>query len=166
MDAVVRNLKVLWRAESILADARLKLTVRRAGLWAVAAALALFGYVMCNIAAFFALMQSVGPVWGAAIVGGGNFVVAIALALVAAKAQPGREMELAQDVRDMALGELETEARALQAQFVGVRDDLRGLQQSFGNFVRHPLDNALPQLVVPLAGLIIKSMRKKEADGK
>ncbi|HMN71919.1 MAG TPA: hypothetical protein PKA55_08620 [Rhodoblastus sp.] len=162
MDALVRNLKVVWRAESIVADARMRTMARRSALWIAAAGLALFGYVMCNIAIFFALQQPLGPMWAAAVVGAGNFAIAGLLALVAARAQPGREVELAQEVRDMALAELETEARALQAQFVGVRDDLRGLQRSFGNFVRHPLDAALPQLVVPLAGLVLKALRKGE----
>lgn len=166
MDALVRNLRMLWRAESILADARVKIVVKRAGLWAVAAGLALFGYVMCNVAVFFALQQSYGPVWAAAAVGGGNFIVAILLALIAARAQPGREVELATEVRDMALAELETEAKAMQAQFAGVRDELRGLQQSVGHFVRHPLDAALPQLIVPLAGLVMKAMRKSDGAKK
>lgn len=163
MDALVRNLRIVWRAESIVAEARVKTVARSSALWVAAGALALFGYVMCDVAVFFALQPSVGPMWAAAIVGGGNFLVAAILALVAARAQPGREVELAQEVRDMALAELETEARAIQAQFVGVRDDLRGLQRSIGNFVRHPLDNALPQLVVPLAGLVLKALRKGDA---
>jgi hypothetical protein len=160
MDSIVRNLRVLWRAESIVADARLKQVVARIGLRAAAAALALFGFFMCNVAVFFALQEIWGPIWAAAAIGGANIALAIVLFVVAGAAQGGREMALAVEVRDMALRELETDAKAVQAQFAGIRDDVRGVQQAVGNFIRHPIDAALPQLIVPLAGVIIKALRK------
>jgi hypothetical protein len=160
MDRTMRNLRALWRAESIVADVRLRQFVTRVGLRTAAAALGLFGLMMANIAVFFALQQVWGPIWAAAAIGGFNIALALILFVVAARIDAGRELDLAMEVRNLALQELEVDARALQTQFVGLRDEVIGMKQSLGSFIRHPLDAALPQLLVPLAGLIIKSLRK------
>ncbi len=164
MDGMIRNLRVLWRAESIVADARLKQTIARIGLRAAAVALGLFGFFMLNLAAYFALQELWGPIMAAAAIGGADVVAAIVLFIVAARAPGGRELDLAVEVRNLALQELETEAKAVQAQFAGIRDDVRGVQRAVGDFIRHPIDSALPQLIVPLAGLVLKALKKSGAD--
>lgn len=164
MDSIARNLRVLWRAESIIADIKLRRLIMRSSLWGIAALLGLFAFLMGNLAVFFALQQAWGPVWAAAAVAGGNFALALILVLVAHRNPSEREMELATEVRDLALQELQADAAALQEHVLEIREEVRGIRQGIGNFVRHPLDTVLPSLLVPLAGAILKGLRKAGED--
>ncbi|SCY67406.1 hypothetical protein [Microvirga guangxiensis] len=160
MDGIVRNLRVLWRAESIIADIRFRQMMTRSSLRGAAALLGLFSYAMGNLAVFFALDQAWGSIQAAALVAFGNLVVAILLLVLAERSKPGREMELALEVRNSALEALETDAQAIQLQLTDLRDEVRGMKQAIVGFVRHPIDSALPAMLVPLAGAVIKNLKK------
>lgn len=160
MDNIVRNLRVLWRAESIIADIRFRQLATKAGLRAAAGLLGLFAFLMANLAVFFALQEVWGPVWAAAAVAGGNFVLALMLLFIAERTKPGREMDLALEVRNMALQSLEEDAQAVQLQLTELREEVRGVRQAIVGFVKHPLDAVLPGMLVPLAGAVIKGLKK------
>jgi hypothetical protein len=162
MDSLVRNLRVLWRAESIIADIRLRQMMTRSSLKGAAALLGAFAFLMGNISVFFAFQQALGPVWAAALIALGNLVLAIVLLIVAEKSKPGREMDLALEVRNTALQALEADAQVLQAQLVDLRDEVRGVRQAIVGFVHHPLDAVLPGMLVPLAGALLKSLKKSD----
>ena len=166
MDTIIRNLRVLWRAESIIADIRFRQLITRLGLRGIAALLGLFGFLMGNLAVFFALEQAWGPIWAAAAIGGANLLLAIILLVIAERTNSGREMDLALEVRNLALQELEADAQSLQLQLTDLRDEVRGVRNAIGNFVRHPLDAVLPQVLVPLAGAVIKGLRKSESSSE
>lgn len=164
MDSIVRNLRVLWRAESIIADIRFRQMMTRSSLRGAAALLGLFAYFMANLSVFFALNQAWGSIWAAAVVALGNLLVAIVLLLIAEKSKPGREMELALEVRNAAIQALETDAEAIQEQLTELRDEVRGMKQAVVGFVRHPIDSVLPSMLVPLAGAVIKNLKKPAAN--
>src|SRR5208282_4462753 len=100
IDNVLRNLRVLWRAESIVAEIRLHVIAARSGLRAFAGLIALFGLAMLNLAGYFALARWWEPVWAASAVAVVDFAVAGVLVLVAAQMKPGRELDLAVEVRN------------------------------------------------------------------
>lgn len=163
MDSIVRNLRVLWRAESIIADIRFRQVMMRSSLRGAAALLGLFAYAMGNLAVFFALDQAWGPIWAASAVALGNLLVALLLLVIAERAKPGREMELALEVRNSALQALEADAGVIQVQLMELRDEVRGMKQAVTGFVRHPINSALPAMLVPLAGAVIKNLKKPAA---
>ncbi len=76
---------------------------RRLGLLAFAGLIAVFGLAMANVAGFYALQVSVGSVWAAAAVALVDFAIAAIVALLARASAPGPELELALDVRRMAV---------------------------------------------------------------
>lgn len=162
MDNLVRNLRVLWRAESIIADIRLRQMMARSGLRGTAALLGVFAYLMGNLAVFFALQQSWGSIWAAASIALANLALAIVLLVVAERSKPGREMDLALEVRNTALQALEADAQVIQDQLSDLRDEVRGVRQAIVGFVRHPLDAVLPSMLVPLAGAVIKGLKKSD----
>lgn len=164
MDNVVRNVRVLWRAESIIADIRFRQMITRSGLRGIAALLGLFAFLMGNLAVFFASEQAWGPIWAAGILGGANLVLAIITLMIAERTKPGREMDLALEVRNMALESLEADAQSVQQQLTELRDEIRGVRQAIVGFVKHPLDTVLPGMLAPLVGAAIKGLRKSEAD--
>jgi hypothetical protein len=164
LDNLVRNLRVLWRAESIIADIRFRQLVTRSSLRGIAILLGVFAYLMGNLAVFFALQQIWSSVWAAAAIAAANILLAIILIAIAERARPGREMDLALEVRNMAIDALEADAQVIQDELSELRDEVRGMKQALVGFVRHPLDTVLPGMLVPLAGAVIKGLKKSDKD--
>ncbi len=146
---IVKNLRVLWRADRIIADIRMRHMLIGLGLRAFAALIAAFGLLMLELSAYFALVQIWSAIVAAAILGGVNFVIAAILFVIAARPPSGRELELASEIHGSAVDALQVEARAVQSQFSGM--------------VHHPLNSALPMLLVPLITIIVRSLKKPKA---
>jgi hypothetical protein len=160
MDNVVRHLRILWRADSIIAEIYLRLLVTRSGLFSFAGLIAVFGLLMLNLAGYLALEQVWGRVWAAVAMGLIDFLISLLLIVIAARRKPGRELDLALEVRGIALRGLEDEAAALQAELAALRDEFRDAKANLTRFVKHPLDTALPALIGPLGTLVLKSIKK------
>lgn len=143
---VVKNLRVLWRTDRIIADIRMRHMLVGLGLRAFAALIAAFGLLMLELSAYFALVQIWSAISAAAILGALNFAAAAILLVVAARAPSGRELELAKEIHASSVDALQLEARALQSQVSGM--------------IHHPLNGVLPLLIVPLITIIIKSLKK------
>ncbi len=149
LDTATRNLRVLLRANSIIADIRLRALATRAGLYAFAALVAAFGLLMLDLALYLALADLWSPVRAAAAIGAGNLVLALALVAVAAQVRPGRDLAFAQEVHASALDALAGDLRGAEAEVRALVD-----------VVRHPLDSALPALAIPLVTSLIRGFRK------
>jgi hypothetical protein len=145
---IVRQLRVLWRTDRIIAEIRMRRMLVSLGLRAFAALIAAFGLLMLELAGYFALVQIWSAICAAAILGVVNFVTAAIVFAIVAKPPPGDELELATEIHGSAVEGLQIEARAAQAQFSGM--------------VHHPLNGALPLLLVPLITIIVKSLRKSK----
>ena len=80
-----------------------------------------------------------------------DLVLALVVALVGRSAKPGPEIELAFEVRKMALGSLQDNVK-----------DLKHTTESVAGFFQHPLDAATDKLLVPLALSIVRGLRSKK----
>jgi hypothetical protein len=147
---VVKQLRALWRTDRIIAEIRMRHTLVGLGLRAFAALIAAFGLLMLELSAYFALVQIWSAISAAAILGLVNFTIAAVLFVIAGRPPAGRELELATEIHGSAIEALQIEARALQSQFTGM--------------VQHPLNSALPLILVPLITMIIKSLKKSRSD--
>ena len=96
----------------------------------------------------------------AAVIVLANLLLAVVMLIVAQRSKPGREMELASEVRNSALPASEMDAQVLQQQLAEFRDEVRGVREAVVGVVRHPLDSVLPGLLVPLAGAVINRLKK------
>jgi hypothetical protein len=143
---IVKNLRVLWRTDRIIADIRMRHMLVGLGLRAFAALIAAFGLLMLELSAYFALVQAWNAISAAAILGAVNFAIAAVLFVIAGRPPAGRELELANEIHGASVDALQIEARAMQSQFSGM--------------VHHPLNSALPMLLVPLITIIVKSLKK------
>jgi hypothetical protein len=146
---IVKQLRVLWRTDRIIADIRMRHLLVGLGLRAFAALIAAFGLLMLELSAYFALVQIWSAISAAAILGGVNFAIAAILLAIAARPPSGRELELANEIHGSSLEALQLEARALQSQVSGA--------------FHHPLNGILPLLIVPLITIVIKSLKKPAA---
>jgi hypothetical protein len=144
---VVKHLRVLWRTDRMIADMRMRNLLTGLGLKAFAALVALFGLLMLELSAYFALVQILNRVYAAGILGLANFLIAALLLAIAARPPSGREYELATEIHGASIEALQNEARALHSQVSGV--------------VHNPLNGILPLMIVPLLTIIIKGLKRK-----
>jgi membrane protein implicated in regulation of membrane protease activity len=143
---IVRNLRLLWRADKIIAEMRLRHMLGGLGLLAFAALISAFGLLMFELAAYFALVNVMSAIAAAAILGGVNLVIALILVIIASRrSMGGQELTLANEIHDTAIEALQIEAQAVQAQV--------------NRLMHHPLEGALP-LLVPLITAAISHLRK------
>ena len=147
-DNIVKNLRVLWRTDRIIAEMRLRHMLVSMGLRAFAALIAAFSLLMFELAAYFALVQIINAIAAAAILGGVNLAIALLLLLIASRRGPGQELALANEIHDSAVDALQAEARATQSQV--------------NRLLHHPLEGVLP-LLVPLITAAISHLRKPSA---
>ncbi len=76
-------------------------------------------------------------------------MIAAVLFVIAGRPPAGRELELANEIHGSAVDALQIEASAAQSHFFGM--------------VQHPLNSALPMLLVPLITIIVRSLKKSRA---
>ena len=141
--SLARNLRVLWRADAIIAQIQLQQVLTRFGLRALAALVALFGLLCMELAAFFSL-QRWDAIAAAIILGTVNLTIAVVIVLISLRTRPRQEMNLANELHKSAVEALQADAASFQS---------------------GPLDSTLAALVVPAAGLLIKAMKRAKAGG-
>jgi hypothetical protein len=162
MDALIRDLRVLWKADSMIGKIWLNLMVRRFGLFLFAGLIAVFGLVMANVAVFYALQGSVGSVWAAAAVAGVDFVLASMVMLAGKRSAPGPELDLILEVRKTAIESLQANGRNLQVALDALRQEIRETKDTIAQFVHNPLDVAVQKLLIPSAVSIVKGLRSRK----
>jgi hypothetical protein len=111
LNAFLRHLRALWRAESTIAEIKLGLLAKRSGLMAFAGLIGAFGLAMLNVAAYFALAPAWGDVWAMVAVAAVDFVIAGILILMASRQSKDPEIALASELRDQAIEAIELDAR-------------------------------------------------------
>jgi hypothetical protein len=162
IDNIVRDLQVLSKADSLIGRIWLNVMARRFGLFALAASVAVIGLGMANVAVFYGLQQSSGPVWAATIVAVVDLIIALIIVLLGVNIRPGPEIELAFDVRKMALDAVQTDASDIKTTVDTVGQQIRQTKDTIAGFVHRPLDTAAEQLLVPAVLSLIRGMRSKK----
>ena len=153
LQRIFRHVRVLWRVEGTIAQARFGLTMRRSVLYALAGLIAVFGLGMLNVAAFFAFQSSWGPVWAAVAAALGDFVVAAVVVAIALTTKPGPHFNAALEMRQSALDGIDAEIVELQHPFAWLS---RGAHNT--------IDAALPAILIPLVTAILRSLRRKKTE--
>jgi len=162
IDHLLRDLQVLRKADFLLGKIWLSVLARRFGLYAFAGLIAVFGLGMANVAGFYALQGSFGPIWDSVIVAIADFVIAAVVSLIAGNARPGPEIDLAMDVRKMAIDSIQVDARDLKIVLDSVTQELRGVKETLTGLVHNPLDTAAQKLLIPAALSIVKGLRSRK----
>jgi hypothetical protein len=151
VDSLIRNARALWRAEKIIADIQLQNLAVRLGLQAFAALIAIFGLLMLELAAFWALRDMWSEIKAAVVLAVANFALALILMMIAVWRKPGRELDVAREVQTTAIQSLQADARALH-----------GDVASFANAVKHPFETVVPAAIIPLVTLLIQYLRQRK----
>jgi hypothetical protein len=147
---LVHHAHLVWRSERIIAELRLKRLLVSLGLQALAALVLAFTLLSFEIAAYFVLVQIWSASAAAAILGLGNFVIALLLMLLALRRPAGRELALAKEVHQDAVMAFAAELQQAEAT---APISLLGA-----------LESAAVPLLLPLIPLVIQRLRKHRAE--
>lgn len=156
MQTMLRDLRTLWRAERIIAESQLRLAFRRTALAAVAGIVALVGLGMLNATGFLALAPIWGPALAAFALAVADLAIAAIVLVVALSARAGPEYDLAVELRDLSMKDLETE-------FASTSKNPLGLLSGGGNG-RDPLEALLPVVLMPLLTAAVRAVKHKVVD--
>ena len=162
---LVRDLQVLGKADSLIGKIWFNVMARRFGLFALAALVAACGLAMANVAGFFGLQQSWGPVWSAAIVALADLVLAVIIVLLGRSIHPGPEIELAFDVRKMAVEAIRADSENLKDTVGSVGQQISQTRDAIAGFIQNPVNTAAEHLLVPAALSILRGLRAKKEKG-
>jgi hypothetical protein len=155
MQAMLRDLRILWRAERIIAEAQLRLVFRRTALAAAAGLIALVGLAMLNVTGFLALAPIWGAAWAAFALALADLVIAGIVLTVALAARTGPEYDLAIELRDLSMTELEKEFAS------STKNPLGALSGGSGG---DPLEKILPVVLMPLLTAAVRAVKHKVVD--
>ena len=162
LDHLLRDFQVLQKADFLIGRIWLNVLVRRLGFFAFAALIAVFGLGMANVAGFYGLQAPLGAVWAAIIVSAVDLVIAVIVLLVGSNSRPGPEIEVAFDVRKMAVESIQADTRDLKLTIEAVGQDLANVKANITQLVQNPLDVAAQKLLIPAALSILRGMRSKK----
>ena len=104
--------------------------------------------------------------WAAAIVAGVDLLIAAIVVLVVANSRPGPEVDLALDVRKMAVETLQADALDLKLTVGAFNQEIRDAKATPVGLVHNPLDVAAQKLLIPAALSIIRGLRAKKEQGR
>ncbi len=162
IDHLLRDLQVLRKADLLIGKIWLGLFARRLGLVIFAGLIAVFGLGMANLAVHNALQPWIGAIWSAAAVAAADLAMASLVLLIANNARPGPEIDLAFEMRRMALDSMQENARQLKLSVDGIAGEMRAVKENIAAVVHNPLDVAAEKLLVPAVLSILKGIRSKK----
>lgn len=126
MSRIVRNVSVLIRAEQLIARHHIDSLRRQTGLVLVAGVAAAFAAAAVNVGIFFVIEPQLGAAGAAFTLAGINALIAIILVLLARNTKPGDEITAAEELRDVALADLEAEVASVMSGLRAARNDPLG----------------------------------------
>lgn len=153
MNRISRNISIIMRAERMITRRRMAVLVNQAGLMAFAVLVAAIALVMLNVAAFYALSDSLSPQNAALLVSLANVVLAVSIIMVASRLSADEELVPVTEVRDLAIEDLEAEVQ-------GVVTEARELTDNVRRIATDPVGSMIPSLIGPLLGLLVRSVKK------
>jgi hypothetical protein len=162
IDHLLRDLQALRKADLLIGKIWLGVYARRFGLFAFAGLIAVFGLGMANLAGYNALQQSIGVTWAAVALAVADLGIASVVLLAASKSRPGPEIDMAFEMRRMALDSIQEDTRSLKLTVDAITHDIKTVKENVAAAVHNPLDVAAEKLLVPAVLSILKGLRSKK----
>jgi hypothetical protein len=162
IDDLIRDLRLLLKADALIGKIWVRSMVRQFGLFAFAGLIAVFGLAMADVAGFYALRTSLGPIWAAALMAIGDFVLAAIVMLMGRSCQREPEIDLAFDVRKIAIESIQADARDPRGTIDALGQEIQKAKDSIVGFVQNPLDAAVQKLLIPAATSVIRALRSRK----
>ena len=160
MDNLVLKLRILFRAESTIRSARIRLATRQATLASIGLVLALLALGALNLGIYLSLEPLLGSANAAFGLAAGNGVLALILVITAGRLKPGSEVAMAEEIRDMAMNELSADVDRLGTEIQRVRSDVSQINAGFRGALKGDLMGLAT--LAPLVGTGASSLKKRK----
>ena len=128
MSDTVQKVRVLSRVELALLKIHLRVLTRQALLCAAGLLTALLAVGMVNSAIYLFLTERVDRDVAALIVAALNAIVAVGLFLAASRTRPGPEVATVEEIRDLAVSELQADAEAARQKINEMTADVQRIR--------------------------------------
>ena len=148
IQSLSRSIRLCIRSEAMVAEIRLLTYARKVMLASVAFLAGLIGFAFFNLALFEYLQSLWGPIGAPLAIGLGNIVCAAGFLLWAKMVKPGPELALAEDLRNLAGSELESQFHS-QSESSSILNSLSGANGA-----------SVVRLLVPTVISIITAMQR------
>ena len=163
MDERITKLKLLARTEATLARMHAQRLATQAKLFAVAIGLVLLTIVMLNVGAYELLATYVGTSNSAFIIAGANGLLAAILVVMGMRLRPGREEEMAREIRELVVNDFSADADKVKEKFTQISEDLQNLQSGIAS-MSSGVQGGISGLASlgPLIGLLVDFLKRRK----
>ena len=153
MNRISRSVSLIIRSERLMAERRMAVIGKQAGLLAFGILVAGIGVVMLTASAYLALAEWLSQPLAALIVSLVDFTLAGALVMIASKQSAEDEIKPVMELRDMAMDDLDQEFQIATQEVRAVIDGVRALGQN-------PMGLGNVGMIAPLITALLKALRK------
>ena len=153
MNRISRSVSLIIRSERLMAERRMAVIGKQAGLLAFGILVAGIGVVMLTASAYLALAEWLSPPLAALIVSLVDFALAGALVMIVSKQSAEDEIKPVLELRDMAMDDLDQEFHIATQEVRAVIDGVRALGQN-------PMGLGNVGMIAPLITALLKALRK------
>ena len=128
MSDTVQKIRVLSRVELALLKIHFRILTRQALLCAAGLLLALLAVAMVNAAIYLFFAERLDRDVAALIVAAFNAVLAAGLFVAATRTRPGPEAAMVEEIRDLAVSEIQADAEAVRQKLNDVTVDVQRIR--------------------------------------
>ena len=157
------KMQVFSRAEMAILRVNLQTAAKQVILFAVGIVLILLAVAMFNVAIYNTLAENYGSDVSALIVSAINGFLAVVILNVANRTKPGPEAEMAKEIRDLALREMNSDVEKIGNNLNEVKADVQRIRSGFGGLLGGARGSMQGLISLgPLLDLLISSLRKSK----
>ena len=136
MNELIAKMRILAKAETIVARVHIRRAVQQVGLVLAAALFGLLALAMLNAALYLYLAKRFDPALAALAVAGLDLALAMIGLAVASRLELDPDVKEAESLRDRALGELSAEAERLRMQLHALGQDIERIRTAVTGFAQ------------------------------
>jgi len=163
MNDFFQKLQIFSRTEMAILRITINTVSRQIILFAVGIVLILLAVAMFNVGMYMSLSEKFGVDAAAFAVAAFNGVLAVLIMIVANRTKPGPEADMAKEIRDLAINEINADVDKIRQNFNEVKTDVQRIRSGFGSLLGGGDKSSLGLLsFAPLIEILISSLRKSK----
>ena len=162
MSDPLQKSRLLCQAQFMLLKVQTRDLTRRATLVAIAVVLLAMTLAMTNAAIYFSLVERLDRPVAALAVAGINGILAIILLVIAKRTSSSGDAALVEEVRDLALTELKSDADQMLRSLQDVRADVQRIRHVMSDGMERGSVLSIVSRTIPVVELILAHLKSRK----
>lgn len=163
MEEFLKKIQILARIEMAILRIDLQTAYRQTFLYAVGIILILLAVAALNVSIYMALSERFGYDVGALIVCIMNAVLAVVIIVIAGRTKAGPEADMAKEIRDYALTEINTDLDKVHRNLDEFKTDIEHIRSGFHSLIGKDGGSLFGLAnLVPVIDLVIGLLKKSK----